>query len=130
MTTFQPGDRITVYQYTHRHPTPQQIEECGRNPWVLPPGPHYNQLQWWGDWPIVILSIEGSWARVTCTEFTPELQQEGVRVPLSHCELVERGHGLPELKPPCNVIAIDPNVVPITSRRGKRKAVVGQRKLL
>lgn len=99
-----PGDRVTVYQqvplFTPSH-TPEQIRSLAKHPWAAPLDPTRPRFRCWGDWAIVVLRRQRkggeTWLTVTATEFPEPLRSHGVRVPLSHVELVEAGYGLPEL---------------------------------
>lgn len=98
------GDRVTVYQYVPHQPTHEQVEQCIANLWAYPPHPKLKQLCCWGDWAIVVLRRHRRggevWLTITSAEFPEPLRSEGVRVPLSHVELAEKGYGLPERSTP------------------------------
>lgn len=105
----KPGDRIEVYNFT----PPEKLirSDCDSRQYLklprnkqFPSGDDvdlWNVYQSWdGRYTIVVLDsgrIDGvEWLMVTSPEWsdTPELQRRGVRVPLSHCVVVERDYGL------------------------------------
>lgn len=95
------GDRVQCYHYTPQNPHPQEINLWLKNPWAWMPAPDLNKLRCWGDWPIVVLRRARNngkvWLVVTCEHFDEPLRSQGVRVPLTHIELVQKGYGLPPL---------------------------------
>lgn len=97
------GDRVRVFEYTLKNPTVQQVDAWVRDRWAWMPSPELNKLPCWGNWPIVVLrrgrdpQTERIWLTVTSECFDEPLRSQGVRVPLSHTELVQKGYGLPPL---------------------------------
>lgn len=129
LANLSPGDLIACYEYTRPHPTNFQIGQWiaaqkSGDWWIPAPGEAHNRYRVWPDYPIVVLRVEKSAVIVTSSAFTRQLQTEGVRVPVTHVELLEPGYGLPELvKEECKVI-------PMAGRRNRKAAVAGQGALL
>lgn len=123
-----PGDLIAVHEYTRINPSKFQIGQWiaaqrSGNWWMPKEGEAHNKYRVWPDYPVVVLRTELSVVFVTSSEFPEPLRSEGVRVPLTHVELVQVGYGLPKCER-------ESKVVPMAGRRRKREVAVGQRSLL
>lgn len=100
------GDRVRCYQFTPPKPTEAQLQACidqfrAGNHWVQPTDATWNRYEAWKGWAIVVLKrgfvADKIFLTVTSEEFPEPLRSAGVRVPATHCELVERGYGLPQM---------------------------------
>lgn len=97
-----PGDSIAVYQYSDPTVTLSdraRLRAAVENPWQLPPvGETWRKLPLWTGangtaWEIIVLTIDlaSNTAVVTSPSFPLPLCMEGIKVPLTHIEILQRG---------------------------------------
>lgn len=110
---FEVGDRIIIHQYTPAKATDADWQQWRRNKWVLPtPDRTWNRHELWRGWAIVVLRVEANHLIVTSEEFIEPTRSDGVRVPISHVELVRRSYGLPAIESTPPTIAKLTELVP------------------
>ena len=90
----RPGDRVDCYQFTPPNPNHKQKRDWCKNPWQPPADDTWHKVHCWHRCVMVIVASRRAQGKhlltVTCLDWPEPVLSEGVEIPLTHVELIER----------------------------------------